>query len=127
MFLEERIMLLEKRLSRLEAMQGLPNMEPWGNHELDRLLHAVCKTYFIHPDRLLGRSKSGPVVKARQVLMWLARMLMETSATNIGKYLRRHHGTVLYAVRRVAGLRDTEPAYRAETDALLIQFTAKRD
>lgn len=49
---------------------------------------------------LLGRCRTDPVTKARQELMLLVYQHTAASTPQIGRYLRRDHTTVLYALRK---------------------------
>jgi len=64
---------------------------------------AVASHFALTCDVLLSRSRSGRIVWARQVAMYLSRELTDHSLPHIGReFAGRDHTTVLHACRRVA-------------------------
>ena len=76
-------------------------------HTLDRVSHAWGTT----PEAIMSRSRLQPETEARQVVMYL--LTQEgVSASQIGRWMGRDHGSVLQAKRRVSGLLDVDPRFR---------------
>jgi chromosomal replication initiator protein len=68
---------------------------------------------------LRGRSRAKAVVTARDVAMYLARQLTESSLEKIGQYFGgRDHTTVLHGCRRTEKWLKTDPAMRRVLEQL---------
>jgi chromosomal replication initiator protein len=64
---------------------------------------AMCKTYNVSLEALLGSCRTRLLVLARQTGMYLARRLLGTPYASIGaSFGNRDHSTVIYACRKVA-------------------------
>jgi chromosomal replication initiation ATPase DnaA len=124
MFLEERLALLEHRVARLEDAGGMPRTDPPPALSLEGILKNVCKHYAVTIAAVLGSRKEAAVVKVRFIAIWIARRTTPLTAQQLGRHFHRDHSTILYSIRAVENLRDTDPAYRAETDLWLKRFEA---
>jgi hypothetical protein len=68
------------------------------------ILAAVSERYDVPIDKILGRSRLGNIVRARQMAAYLVRTNTPLSLPQIGKWVfRRDHTTILHAVRTVSG------------------------
>jgi chromosomal replication initiator protein len=64
---------------------------------IEDLIALVSQFYGLKSSDLRGPSRKGPVAKARQIVMFLAREVAQLSASAIGQELgNRHHTTVLH-------------------------------
>jgi chromosomal replication initiation ATPase DnaA len=81
-------------------MPAWPILTP--KHRSDAIISAAAKHYLVTVDAVMGRSRLGPVVKARQVAMYLLRETGDYSLPAIGRRMGRDHTTVLHGVRAVA-------------------------
>jgi chromosomal replication initiator protein len=80
---------------------------------------AVASHFALTCDVLLSRSRSGRIVWARQVAMYLSRELTDHSLPHIGReFAGRDHTTVLHACRRVADELAVNPQALADIAAL---------
>lgn len=73
---------------RLEALQGIEKN--------------VCEQFGISPLALKSRRQDADMVDARTLFAVQARAL-EFSYPQIGKYIDRHHSTVIHYIRKVGG------------------------
>lgn len=68
----------------------------------DRIIRAVAAHFGLQPEHLIRRSNTREIVWPRQIAMWLCRELLGLSLPKIGRLFgRKHHTTVLYAIRMV--------------------------
>lgn len=80
---------------------------------------AVAKFYGTGLNDLLSIRRTAPVVKHRQVAMYLARLLTNRSMPDIGRrFGDRDHTTVLHGVNKVAALVERDPSLAAEIEAI---------
>lgn len=64
---------------------------------IEDLIALVSQFYGLKSSDLRGQSRKGPVAKARQIVMFLAREVAQMSASAIGQELgSRHHTTILH-------------------------------
>lgn len=79
------------------------------------ILEVVSKFYNIEPNDIIGRKRKRAIVQARQVVMYLAKELTDTSLAAIGSELGgRDHSTVIYAERSINNLLQTDAAFAEE-------------
>ena len=87
----------------LEAMSGL---EP-SDHNFRSLVRVVSAVTKIDVPDLLVDGRRPERVKARQIIMFLARVVMGKSYPQIGATLNRDHTCAMYGARKVSSVVDT--------------------
>jgi transposase len=93
-----RAYLIRKK-GKLVAVVKPYSGDDGGRITFKRLLFAVCGSYSVSTQAVLGVRRSSDVVKPRQVLMALAYRNTRLSYPQIGERLSRDHTTVLHGVR----------------------------
>ena len=102
-------------------------IEPAVRERADRIIIETCETTGIGLADLLSRSRTGPVVYARQLAAYSIRKLTNLSYPKIGRLLNRHHSTIMYDVAEFdALLHHPWKTSRATRDATRV-FEAVRD
>jgi len=66
---------------------------------MGRIIAEVAEECGISPATILGRDKTAPIARARQIVMFEARKA-GFSLTQIGRVLGRDHTTILAGIRR---------------------------
>ncbi|MBX3746737.1 MAG: chromosomal replication initiator protein DnaA [Verrucomicrobiae bacterium] len=80
---------------------------------IDVIIKRVADHYDLRVSDILGRRRPDHIAFPRQVAMFLARTLTESSLSTIGgAFGGRDHGTVLHACRAVADRMETDPNVR---------------
>ena len=83
------------------------------------ILDAVASFYNLTADDIRGPSRSRPIVRPRQIAMYLMRQETEASLSQIARLLgRRDHSTVIHACDKVTTLMDEEVAIRREVQLI---------
>jgi len=83
---------------------------------------AVCARYGLPAGAMTGPNRERVHARPRQVAMYLASSLTGYSRRRVGlQFGRRHHTTVLEAVRRIEALRLTHP----EIDTAVAELAAE--
>ncbi len=86
---------------------------------VDLILRAVCKYYKVAQKELNSPSRKSLIVTARQVAMFLTQRHTNLSSTQIGIHIgKRDHSTVLHACNQIDLRVKTEPAFKAEIEAI---------
>lgn len=83
----------ERELALFRSNRGEPSI--W------RIALAVAEYTGVSVALMLRRSKVDDIAQARQLVMYLTRILTSQSLSEIGKFFRVHHTTVLYGIRKV--------------------------
>ena len=79
----------------------------------------VADYYNLRLSDLLSARRSRTIARPRQVAMYLSKILTTRSLPEIGrKFGGRDHTTVIHAVKRIEGLRDSDSAIQEEVDLL---------
>lgn len=92
---------------------------------LDDIVATVAQFYGLRPQDIRGASRKGPLAKARQVVMFLAREITHLSSASIGHQLNRHHTTVLHGHEYVSDLMKTDSVFRGQIQHLENQLLNK--
>jgi len=107
------------------ALERTPALERSGRSSgardtpsLPAIQEAVCATVHLSRDDLLSPKRSGELVRARQVGMFLARELTPLSLAEIGREFRRDHSTVVHSVRSVRASLGTDSELSALVEKL---------
>jgi chromosomal replication initiator protein len=85
-------------LGRLPTPSSLPPRAA----SLEAIQEAAAAAFNLSRDRLLARDRSPKVAMARQIAMYLARELTDTSLPELGRSFGRDHSTVVHAHKRIA-------------------------
>jgi chromosomal replication initiator protein len=72
---------------------------------IEQIQVLICEHFRVSLDELTGERRSQSIVYPRQVAMYLARELTDSSLPRIGKaFGGRDHTTVMHATSKIAGL-----------------------
>ena len=86
---------------------------------IDDIQRKVADYYNLRLSDLLSARRSRQIARPRQVAMYLSKILTTRSLPEIGrKFGGRDHTTVIHAVKREEGLRDSDSAIQEEVDLL---------
>ena len=137
----DNVRALEGALIRLVAYHSLterPITADLATHVLDRLYPpapaarrsvrdvqlACCEAFDVSLDDLLSRSRAARVTWPRQVAMYLARELTDTTLPSLGRQFGgRDHTTVLHAHQRIARRLTDDDSVRTAVTALRTRLT----
>lgn len=87
---------------------------------IDDIQQAVARHFDLTIMALKGERRTIAIARPRQIGMYLAQRLTGRSLPEIGrKFGNRDHTTVLHAVRRITGLRDSDPEIDIAVRALM--------
>ena len=65
------------------------------------ILKEICGYYNITADKIFGISKAKDIALPRQIMLYLIREMTDLSLPEIGKFVKRDHTTVLYAINKI--------------------------
>jgi chromosomal replication initiator protein len=71
------------------------------------LINKIAKYYSLGKRQLLGDSRALPVVRPRQILMYLLRKQVGLPLQEVGRVVGRDHSTVMSAVEKITNLLST--------------------
>lgn len=81
---------------------------------MDDIKRTVADQYNVSPESLVGRKRTSNIAFARQVAMYLSRMLTDLSLSDIGAgFGKRDHTTVIHGCDKIAEKARTDPQFRA--------------
>lgn len=85
-----------------------------------RVRDACGRAFFVEPDDLIGRSRVGHIIEARNAACWVLRHMFGLSYPCLGKLMgHRDHSTVINACQNAEARRARDAVYRLRTDELL--------
>ena len=77
------------------------------------IMEEVCKFFSVDKDMLRGKARSGNILQARQVAMYLTRQLTQRPLKSIGQdFGNRDHATVLNSIQKIEKALETDPNMR---------------
>ena len=65
------------------------------------IIKAICDTFEIHADDLLGKSQTRACTQPRKIAMYLFRKILNMPYAKIGEHFARDHSTVMSSVRSI--------------------------
>ena len=87
---------------------------------VEKIQKLVCHKYKIKLAQLKSKNNSPKVSFPRQIAMYLAKELTDTSLPEIGKkFGGKHHTTVLHSVRKIEKMREGQPEFDKEINSLI--------
>jgi hypothetical protein len=129
-FTERQIKYYRGRLAMAEARRE----KMFGKRKTVRIeviMDAVCAVFGVNKNDMLSNRRTAELVMPRHVAMFLSKELTARSLPDIGRmFSDRDHTTVLHAVRRIHGLRASDPlldAMIARVEAVLASPTETED
>ena len=100
--------LTDRRMDVALAQKVLRDVFPQGEPTvitIEQIQQLICEHFRVSLDELTGERRSQSIVYPRQVAMYLARELTDSSLPRIGKaFGGRDHTTVMHATSKIAGL-----------------------
>jgi chromosomal replication initiator protein len=102
----------------IEALKGL--LDASANIiTVEKIQKVVCNYYKIKPSEIRSKNNSPKVSFPRQVAMYLAKELTNSSLPEIGKkFGGKHHTTVLHSIRKIEKLRASDPDFNKDINNL---------
>lgn len=88
-------------LGMVQSMFGTADPQPKSGPDIPGIQQAVALEFGFGVEELRARNNSAPLVRTRQVAMYLCKHLTQASLAKIGKAFRRHHTTVLHAAQKI--------------------------
>lgn len=89
---------------------------------VEQVIQHAAQYYNVDAKDIAGRKRKGRINHARQMCMYLARELTESSLPDIGKILGRSHTTVLHGYNKIAEMLAEDEPMRFEVNALREQI-----
>lgn len=102
-----------------EALKGL--LDASANViTVEKIQKVVSNHFKIKPSELKSKNNSPKVAFPRQIAMYLAKELTDSSLPEIGKkFGGKHHTTVLHSIRKIEKLREQDPEFNKEINNLI--------
>ena len=69
---------------------------------IDNIIDYICKRYEVSKVELLGKKRTLDIVRARNIIHNLLNEKYKMNLTNIGRYFKQDHTTVLHSIRMKA-------------------------
>lgn len=104
----------------VEPVEAEPEAKP-SRLSIEDVLRVVCSYYGVHLREIRGERRTHPLVRQRQIAMYVSLKLVDPqpSLPRIGLRIGdRDHTTVLSSVRRIARLFETDDRIRSEVQAI---------
>ncbi len=101
----------------IEGILGKPdtNGAQTKRRSSDEVVDIVCKYYSVGKRNLLGDSRSRPIARPRQILMYILRMEMGLPLEEVGRVVGgRDHTTVMHAVDKIKELASSDVQIRED-------------
>ncbi len=77
---------------------------------------ACAEEWRVGVSEVMGRRRTGEIVEARQVAMFIMRTRLDMLLTEIGRFFNKNHATAVYAVKVVDERRGLSQAFQDRVD-----------
>lgn len=92
------------------------------------IIAVCCEHYGVNRVEFISHRRNAPMVRVRQIAMYLARDLTPQSFPTIGRIMGgRDHTTILHGCRKIQGLMAADPDLAAEVDRLADKATKRME
>ena len=100
-----------------------------ANLSNDVIIRVVAEYFGLTPNDLKGKKRTGNIVFARQLAMYIAREMTDYSTTEVGQdFGGKDHTTVMHSIDKIKGKLLTDPTLESTIDSIKLQikdFSAK--
>jgi chromosomal replication initiator protein len=87
---------------------------------VEKIQKLICHKFKIKPSQLKSKNNSPKIAFPRQIAMYLAKELTNSSLPEIGKkFGGKHHTTVIHSIRKIEKLRNDDPEFNKEINSLM--------
>lgn len=86
------------------------------------VMRVVARRYGRTVLDLKSRRRCAPIVRPRQIAMYVAYKVTIHSTSRIGRVFHRDHTTVLHALRKIGAMVDSDPAIAAEVEEIVAEL-----
>ena len=108
---------LEKNKYSLLKIAGFSFSSPQKSI-IDNIIDYICKRYEISKVELLSKKKTLDIVRARNIIHNLLSEKYKMNLTNIGRYFKQDHTTVLHSIR----MKHNKKRYWSEEQTIWQEF-----
>lgn len=94
----------------------------YNTNSVEGIIYNVCSTFKIPKELLMTKSRKREIVICRQVCMWLMRRNLDNnlySFQRIGDYFGKDHATVMYAIKTIENLLETDKELKKQIKNLI--------
>jgi chromosomal replication initiation ATPase DnaA len=110
---DAQIEKLNREIEELRAKIIKPMIIPKFDLELGEVLQIVSEVTKVFQDDILSHKRDREIVTARALFCYMSRMRMKKSLKHIGRYINRHHSSVINLVSNYDNFLNMK--YKAET------------
>ena len=96
----------------------MPITPPRERVAVARIQFETAREFGVQLDWMLGLSRCRLFARPRMVAMFLCRELTQRSQPELGRLFHRDHTTILWDVRRITALMETDADLRAHVEAI---------
>lgn len=123
-----QLLIIEQAMAGKVITEENPRSERYNSikttvpHTTERIIEVVALACGMTTDQLKGRGRSGEVFQARQIAMYLIRVIHNTPYASIGKMFGRNHDTTMAAIKKADDLLDFDKKFQADFNRIMIHF-----
>lgn len=84
----------------------------------------IASEYGVTVEQVISRSREQPLPNVRQLAIYCvhSKLGKKTNLREVGKFFRRNHATVIYSIKTVQSLKETQSGYHEEVDRYFTMF-----
>ena len=87
---------------------------------VEKIQKIICHRFKIKTSQLKSKNNSPKIAFPRQIAMYLAKELTNSSLPEIGKkFGGKHHTTVIHSIRKIERMRNDDPEFNKEINSLM--------
>ena len=121
--LNDTLLSCEQKIQRFFSYKIKLVVLPHINSTLGTILDYVCLETGIYKNDILSDKQPRNIVEARQIYCYLAKKTTEYSLTDIGRFIKKDHATVIYSIRTVDNLLEKDKIFKNTYSQIIKNFT----
>lgn len=86
--------------------------------KIDTVLGIVCEYYGVEKSEVMRHNRKRQLVVPRHVTMWFLSKYTDTTKTDIGKFFKMDHSTVIHAENTISDLMQTSSDIKNDVEQL---------
>jgi hypothetical protein len=98
-------------------------LDEGADHQFARLLELVCEECHVQPDAIHGTRGDPDAVMARQLVCYLAKIVLWRSSRSISNAINRKASAVNYSIRTVKKVVSVDKKIAGQVERLMLKLT----
>jgi chromosomal replication initiation ATPase DnaA len=106
-------------LTKYGHMSGDEKVKLMKLNELEELFESFLPIYYEKKQKLSSRSRTRRIVDLRFIFYFIGNKMLGYKLTEIARYLKKDHTTIIHGLRQYNNLYETNPFFKEQTHQII--------